>query len=74
MSPAVHVNLEAADPIGWAALQVHDCQDSDPARSDGVKKRVGKAMKKAPPDLTLDYGASLWMLLDRTLASFNLVQ
>ena len=31
-------------------------------------------MKQPTPDLTLDQGASLWMLLDRTLASFNLVQ
>ena len=31
-------------------------------------------MKKAPPHPTLDYRASLGMLLDRTLAFFNLVQ
>ena len=42
--------------------------------SDGVEKRVREAMKKAPPDTTLDYRASLGMLLDRTLAFINLVQ
>jgi hypothetical protein len=62
----------ATDPIGWPSLQVHDCQDSNSARSDGVEVR--EAMKKAPPDPTLDYRASLGMLFDRTLAFFNLVQ
>jgi hypothetical protein len=31
-------------------------------------------MKETSSNLTLNYGASLWMLLDGTLASFNLVQ
>jgi hypothetical protein len=31
-------------------------------------------MKQTTPNLTLNYGASLWMLLDRTLAFFNLGQ
>jgi hypothetical protein len=68
------VKLLAAYPIGWTALQIHDCQDSDPARSDGIEKCVRKTMKETSSNLTLNYGASLWMLLDGTLASFNLVQ
>jgi hypothetical protein len=68
------VKLPAANPIGWTTLQIHDCQDSDPARSDGVEKCVGKTIKQTASNLTLNYGASLWMLLDGTLASFNLVQ
>ena len=68
------MNLLAADQIGWAALQIHDRQDSNAAWSDGVQQGVGETVKEPPPDLTLDHGASLWMLLDRTLASLNLVQ
>jgi len=31
-------------------------------------------MQQTTPNLTLNHRASLWMLLDRTLASFSLVQ
>src|SRR5262245_5422010 len=71
---AAGLELLATYPVRRAALEIHDCEDSNAVGLERVKAPVWKATEDAAANFALDLAPTLRMLGNRGQAALNLVQ